>query len=91
MWFASATTKNVLTFTGATRPLPSSCFACPDRARVPELGFGDVSDGVRHLLLFALDLLTVGQIDAEVNSDYVQGLGWYHTLTGVLAGNEDGV
>lgn len=58
---------------------------------MPGLGFTDVLDGVRHLLSFALDLMTVGLIDQEVDSEYIQGLEWYHTLPGVLAGSEGGV
>ena len=68
------------------------CFACcSDRSRMPELGFVDVLDGVRHLLTFALDLLTVGLIDEQVDSEYIQGLEWYGTLPGILAGDDDGV
>lgn len=58
---------------------------------MPELGFVDVLDGVRHLLTFALDLLTVGLIDEQVDSEYIQGLEWYGTLPGILAGDDDGV
>lgn len=58
---------------------------------MPELGFTDVLDGVCHLLTFALDLLTVGLIDEQVDSEYVQGLEWYRTLPGDLAGNQHGV
>lgn len=62
-----------------------------DRARVPHLGQNDVLDGVHHLLSFALDLMTVGYIDQEVDSEYIQGLAWYHTLPGILAGSASGV
>lgn len=55
---------------------------------MPELGFGGVLDGVRHLLRFALDLMTVGFIDDEVNSEYIQELEWYDVLPGVLGDNE---
>lgn len=64
-------------------------FVCTDRSRVPELGFGAVLDGVRHLLCLALDLLTVGRIDEEVDSEYIQRLRWYDALPGVLGDNED--
>lgn len=56
-----------------------------DYARVPDQGYGDVLDGVRCLLLFALDLLTVGRIDQQVDSAYVNALEWYHTLSEVFA------
>ena len=68
--------------------MPNSCFAGLDRARVPQLGGGDVLDGVRHLLSFALDVLTPGQIDREVDTEHIQSRAWYNTLPGVLAGNE---
>lgn len=69
----------------------TSCFVLADHAQVPDEGFGVVLDGVRHLLRFALDLLTVGRLDERVDSEYVQDFGWYHTLPGILAANEGGV
>lgn len=70
--------------------MATSHFVRADHARVPELGFGDVLDGVRHLLRFALDLLTVGRIDEIVDPEYVQDLDWYDTLPGIVGANEDG-
>lgn len=64
-------------------------FVCADRSRVPELGFGGVLDGVRHLLRFALDLMTVGLIDDEVSSEYIQELEWYNALPGILGAYDD--
>lgn len=61
-----------------------------DHERVPDLGYGDVLDSVRHLLCLALDLLTVGRIDEEIDSEYVRGLEWYSILPTVLAGDVDG-
>lgn len=60
---------------------------CADHARVPALGFGEVLDGVRHLLSFALDLLTVGRIDEEVDADYIHNFEWYRTLPEILGGH----
>ena len=70
--------------------MPTPWFVCLDHACVPEPGFGDVLDGVRHLLRFALDLLTVGRIDESVDADYIQHFEWYDTLSGVLEGHGEG-
>ena len=61
-----------------------------DYARVPDLGYGDVVDAVRHLLCFALDLMTVGKIDEKAGAEYIHALEWYHTLPDVLAGGAEG-
>lgn len=55
-----------------------------DYAVVPDLGYGEVLDGVHHLMHLALDLLTVGKIDEVVDSAYINGLEWYHALSHVL-------
>lgn len=55
-----------------------------DYAVVPDLGYGEVLDGVHHLMHFALDLLTVGKIDEVVDSAYINDLEWYHALSHVL-------
>ena len=58
-----------------------------DYTRVPELGFGNVLDAVRHLMCFALDLLErkIEDVDAE----YINSLAWYRALPEVLAGSAD--
>ncbi|CAM9571173.1 unnamed protein product [Ascophyllum nodosum] len=61
-----------------------------DYARVPDLGYGDVLDAVRHLLRLALDLMTAGRIDEDVDAEYIHALEWYHTLPNVLAGGAEG-
>lgn len=73
----------------ADRRPPDTLFGpCPaDYAQVPEQGRSQVLDAVRNLLLFALDVLTMGSIDDEVSSAYVQDLGWYHAMPRVFAGN----
>lgn len=60
-----------------------------DFARVPELGFGGVLDGVRHMMSFALDLMTPGKIEEDVDAEYINGFEWYHTLPEVLAVEAD--
>lgn len=60
-----------------------------DYDRVPHLGYGQVIDGVHHMLHFALDLLTIGKIDEVVDSEYINGLEWYRALSGVLEGDEN--
>ena len=78
------------------RLLPIRFFTAPDRgdcldyARVPDLGYGDVLDAVRHLLCFALDLMTPGKIDEKADAEYIHALEWYHTLPDVLAGGAEG-
>lgn len=64
-----------------------TCFL--DFARVPELGFGDVLDGVRHMMSFALDLMTPGKIEEDVDAEYIDSFEWYHTLPEVLAVEAD--
>lgn len=49
---------------------------------MPELGFTDVLDIIRPLLIFAVDLLTVGLVDEKVDKWYAQGVEWYRTLPG---------
>ncbi|CAM9827730.1 unnamed protein product [Ascophyllum nodosum] len=72
----------------ADRPPPDILFGPTeaDYARVPHLGYGGVLDAVRHLLCFALDLMTPGKIDKEVCAEYIHALEWYHTMPDVLAG-----
>lgn len=41
-------------------------------------------DAIRHLLVFALKLMTTGILDEEVDGEYVQGLDWYDALIAVL-------
>jgi len=53
---------------------------------VPQLGHGDVLDAVHHLMLFALDLLTPGRIEVDVNAEYIHSLYWYDNLPDILAG-----
>ena len=43
-----------------------------DYTRIPELGFGNVLDAVRHLMCFALDLLE-GKIE-DVDAEYINSL-----------------
>lgn len=75
----------------ADRPPPDILFGptASDYARVPELGYGEVLDAVRHLLCFALDLLTAGKIDEEVDAEYIHSLEWYNAMPGVLSGEAD--
>lgn len=56
-----------------------------DYAQVPDEGNGGVFDAVRHLLQLALKLMTTGNLDEEVDSEYVQGLDWYNSSIAVLA------
>ena len=76
--------------------LTDSLFTAPDAAdrldyaRVPDLGYGDVLDAVRHLMCFALDLMTPGKIDERADPEYIRALEWYHTLPDVLAGGPEG-
>eukprot|EP00903_Cladosiphon_okamuranus_P008033 g7749.t1 len=55
-----------------------------DYARVPKPGFGRVVDAVRNLLLFSLEVLTIGGIDGEVDAQYVRSLEWFDTISQVL-------
>ncbi|CAM9827660.1 unnamed protein product [Ascophyllum nodosum] len=76
----------------ADRPPPVILFGPTeaDYARVPDLGYGDVLDAVRHLMCFALDLMTPGKIDERADPEYIRALEWYHTLPDVLAGGPEG-
>lgn len=41
------------------------------------------------MMCFALDLMTAGKIEEDVDAEYIDSLGWYHTLPEVLAVEAD--
>ena len=47
--------------------------------------FSEPNVGVHHLQHFRLDLLTTGNIETQVDSEYIHGLDWYGRLLEVLA------
>lgn len=63
----------------------SCCRVPADYDRIPDLGRSDVCDAVHHILYFALDLLTAGRNDTQVDREYIHSLHWYRTLPKVLA------
>lgn len=63
----------------------SCCLRPTDYDRIPEVGHGDVPNAVHHLLYFALDLLTAGRIDTQVDREYIHGLDWYGRILNILA------
>lgn len=64
-------------------------FGRADYAQVPGKGKGEVVDATRHLLKFALDLLSAGTIDEVVDSKFVNSLDWYSSIPAALKGDKE--
>lgn len=69
------------------RSAPSCArFLIADLQSIPALSNNEVLNAVHHLLQFAADVLTMGNIELVVRGEYIRNLHWYHELDHMLAG-----